>query len=77
MRPVIGPILKQYDGYAFDSWMPEQGVRRSYCYQRIEDAYYALKCTIAEAARGNRPVPLVCATSDEFTQSIGGSYFPA
>lgn len=77
MRPVIGPILKQHDGYVFDSWLPEQGVRRSFCYQRIEDAYYALKCAVAEAARGNRAVPLVCHTSDEFTLSVGASYSPA
>ena len=77
MRSIIGPILKQYDGYAFDSWMPEQGVRRSFCYQRIDDAYYALKCAVAEAAGGNRPVPLVCRTADEFARTIHGSCSPA
>jgi len=63
---MIGPILREQDGYAYDSWIPAQGVRRSYPYRRIEDAYYARRHAIEEASGEDRPMPIVCHTSDEF-----------
>lgn len=71
MRLVIGPILRQGNGYAFDSWRPDEGPRRSYAYARIEDAYHALKWTIATAASDSRAAPIICATSDEFAALTG------
>jgi hypothetical protein len=74
MHLVVGPILQQFDGYAYDSWVPEFGVRRSYSYRRIEDAYYARKCAVAEAARSNRAAPIICHTAEEFALTTGGSW---
>ena len=71
MHLVIGPVLKQCDGYAFDSWKPKEAPRRSYAYSRIEDAYRALKWTAAEAASDSQATPIICATSDEFASMIG------
>jgi len=70
---LVGPILKQTDGYVFDSWMPELGAHRSFPYSRIEDAYYARKFAIADAARGGLATPIVCHTSDEFLSRIDGT----
>ena len=77
MRLVFGPVLKQREGYTYDSWVPAQGVRRSYAYSRIEDAYYALKSAIEEAAGGGCPAPVVCRTSDEFRLNVDGAWFVA
>lgn len=71
MSLVIGPILKQGNGYAFDTWKDGEGEHRSYAYSRIEDAYHALKWTAAEAASDRHAAPIVCTTSDEFALQVG------
>jgi hypothetical protein len=70
MHLVIGPVLRQANGYAFDSWRPNEGSRRSYAYGRIEDAYRALKSAAAEAASDSQRAPVICSTSDEFASMI-------
>lgn len=77
MSLVIGPILKQRGGYAFDSWLPGRGVRQGYCYNRIEDAAYAQKHAIADAVRETGSTPVICRTSDEFALKVGGSWAQA
>jgi hypothetical protein len=73
MYLVVGPILKQTDGYTFDSWMRGLGVHRSYSYRRIEDAYYARSIAVAEAAHSSQPEPVICGTRDEFLMRIDGA----
>jgi len=41
MQIVVGPVLRREDGYAFDLFEPERGMKRGSAYRRIEDALYA------------------------------------
>jgi hypothetical protein len=68
MRLAIGPVLKQHHGYAFDIWSPDRGLSRSYAYPRIEDAHYARRCAINEAALDARLTLVPCRTSEEFAK---------
>src|SRR5271165_1618064 len=37
MAKVIGPVLRNADGYSFDTWTAGKGVTRGYPYSRVED----------------------------------------
>ena len=70
MQTLIGPILSRPDGYAFDTWTREAGLRRGFGYRRIEDAYYARNAAYAEETRPGGSGALLCNTLDEFTAEI-------
>ena len=70
MHVVVGPIVTRDGGYAFDSWTPDKGLSRGYCYGRIEDAHYARKVEIRSRA-GSFAGPMVaCSTIDEFISAL-------
>ena len=69
MAVIIGPVPLREGGYAFDAWIPEQGLSRGYVYRRIEDAYYARKAEIRAPGNGSAGPILACNTVDEFAQS--------
>ena len=70
MHVVVGPIVTRNGGFAFDSWTPEKGLSRGYCYGRIEDAHYARKVEIRSRC-GSFAGPMVaCSTIDEFTSAL-------
>ena len=66
MQVVIGPILKRAGGYAFDTWDAHEGINYGFAYHRIEDAIYARKATIKDAAQDGEPSALLCQTIEEF-----------
>jgi hypothetical protein len=68
MHVVVGPVLTRERGYAFDSWVPKEGLSRGYIYRRIEDAHYARNVEIRYAGQ-----TVACSTIDEFVRSTIGS----
>jgi hypothetical protein len=70
MPIVIGPVLKGANGYAFDTWTAGRGTKAGYPYQRIEDALYARKVAIREAAQGRARAATICQTLDEFIAQL-------
>jgi hypothetical protein len=69
MYTVVGPVLTRGGGYAFDSWTPEEGLRRGYTYRRVEDAHYARNAEIRCRDRGYSENTVACTTVDEFASS--------
>ena len=51
---------------------PETGLRQSYAYRRVEDAYYARKAEIRSRKSG-APIA-ICGTVDEFASALGGHH---
>ena len=69
MRAVVGPVVIQGGGYGFEMWTREQGLRRSFCYRRVEDACYARKVEIALQSGSTARLTLACATLDQFVDA--------
>ena len=69
-RVVIGPVVTRQGGYAFDQWTPEKGLARSFCYQFVEDAYYARKYEIRSQPPELAASLIACATLYEFTAAL-------
>jgi hypothetical protein len=70
MQIVVGPVLTRKGGYAFDCWMPEQGLSPGYTYGRIEDAHYARKVETRSPKQGGAHKTIACSTVDEFLRLI-------
>ena len=68
MQIVVGPVLTRKGGYAFDCWIPEQGLSPGYTYGRVEDAYYARKVEIRSPKQGCSHKIIACSTVDEFAR---------
>jgi hypothetical protein len=71
MHAVIGPVVTRNGGYGFDLWMPEEGLSRSFCYRRVEDAYYARKVEIRSHSKSLAGSIMACATLDQFASTLG------
>jgi hypothetical protein len=41
VKTVIGPVLARPGGFSFDIWQTSTGLKPSFTYRRVEDAYYA------------------------------------
>jgi hypothetical protein len=76
MNIVIGPVLRRTGGYAFDTWIADKGMTRSYHYDRVEHAYYARNAEIKASAQGRAPAAIVCQTLDEFIVKLTGNGYP-
>jgi hypothetical protein len=68
MQIVVGPVLTRQGGYAFDCWIPEQGLSPGYTYGRVEDAHYAPKVEIRSPKQGCSHKIIACSTVDEFAR---------
>jgi hypothetical protein len=66
MHALVGPIILKEGGYAFDLWTPEEGLRRGYAYNRIEDAHYARNVELKSRRWGRSGPAIACGTLDEF-----------
>jgi hypothetical protein len=71
MYAVVGPVRTKAQGYAFDVWTPEAGLRPGFPYPRVQDAYYARRVEIRQY-NGEAPA-LVCNTIDEFDSKIAAA----
>ena len=70
MHAVVGPVVTQEGGYAFDLWTPEGGLSRSFCYRRVEDACYARRFEIRSHSKGLADLAVACATVDQFASAL-------
>jgi hypothetical protein len=68
MYIVVGPVLADKGGYAFDRWTPEKGLSRGYIYGRVEDAHYARNVEIRSREKGDSDHTIACSTVDDFVQ---------
>jgi hypothetical protein len=66
---IVGPVLTQQGGYAFDIWTESRGRKPGFAYRRIADAYYARNREIAEMNKDGFG-PILCNTLAEFTAEI-------
>jgi hypothetical protein len=65
---VVGPVRTRKGGYAFDCWMPEQGLSPGYTYGRAEEAHYARNVEIRSLKQGCLDKTIACSTVDEFVR---------
>jgi len=70
MYAVVGPVRTRANGYAFDVWLPQAGLRSGFSYPRVQDACYARKAEISEWRDGGSIPAIVCETVDEFVSEI-------
>ncbi|HZT86745.1 MAG TPA: hypothetical protein VFA12_02170 [Stellaceae bacterium] len=66
MYAVVGPVQIKADGYAFDVWTPEAGLRPGFPYPLVQHAHYARRAEIRQT--GSRA--MVCNTVEEFASEI-------
>jgi hypothetical protein len=66
---ILEPVLMREGGYAFDAWTPADGLRRSYIYPRIGDAYYARKAYLRCPCKSHAGPIVACNTVDEFARA--------
>jgi len=70
MYAVVGPVRTKANGYAFDLWIPQAGLRPGFAYPRVQDACYARKAAISEWRDEGSIPAIVCDTVDEFVSEI-------
>ena len=70
MYAVVGPVRSKANGYAFDMWIPQVGLRSGFSYLRVQDACYARKAEIKEWRDGGSIPAIACVTVDEFISEI-------
>jgi hypothetical protein len=73
MHAVLGPVVTREGGYGFDLWTPEEGLSRSFCYPRVENAHYARNFEIKFHARVRGGPMLNCATLDQFASLLAST----
>ena len=73
MQAVLGPVVTRDGGYGFDVWRPDEGLSRSFCYPRVEDAHYARNFEIRFHARVHGGPMLSCATLDQFASLLASA----
>jgi len=70
MYAVVGPVRTKANGYAFDVWIPEAGLRSGFAYPRVQEACYARKAEIHERRGAGSGPAIVCDTVDQFASEI-------
>ncbi len=70
---IVGPVLTQQGGYAFDVWTATGGRQPSFPYRRIEDAYYARRYEIQGGQRRSSIGAVICNTVTDFVAAIAQS----
>jgi len=70
MKLLIGPLLERNGGYSYDIFTPEEGLRRSFRYLRIDVARYDQRALAAEARRDSRCQVRICDTQSEFEKLV-------
>jgi hypothetical protein len=67
---IVGPVLTNQGGFAFDVWTENLGRKPGFAYRRIDDAHYARNFEIAEESRSDRLGAIVCNTLADFMAEI-------
>jgi len=70
---IVGPVLTQQGGYAFDVWTATRGHQPGFPYRRIDDAYYARRFEIEGEPRRSSLGAVICNTVTDFVAAIAQS----
>jgi hypothetical protein len=63
---LLRPIISRNDGFAFDTFTPEEGLKLGFVYRRIEQVNYDRKATLHGLPRATGFAVVACETLGEF-----------
>lgn len=67
---LIGPLIERGGKFCYDIFTPEEGLKSSFGYRRIEEARYDRRSFVAEAGRDRRRMIHICETLSEFLRLV-------
>jgi hypothetical protein len=67
---LIGPLIERAGRFCYDIFTPEEGLKSSFSYRRIEEARYDRRAFLAEARRDPRHKARICETLKEFLRLV-------
>ncbi len=79
MRTVlyVGPLLESNGKFSYDTFSLAEGLRRSFRYQRVEQARHDRDAMVAEAEANPNMRVQICETAVEFRQKVAVAGNPA
>jgi len=72
----IGPVIARGGRFAYDTFSHQEGLRSSFRYARVEQAYYDRRSMIVEWQRAGQVRVHVCDTLAEFARACAGERGP-
>jgi hypothetical protein len=67
---LIGPLIERGGKFSYDIFTPDEGLKSSFSYRRIEEARYDRRSFLAEARRDRRRKVHICETLSEFLRLV-------
>jgi hypothetical protein len=67
---LIGPLIERGGRFCYDIFAPDEGLKSSFGYRRIEEARHDRRSFLAEAGRDPRRQVRVCETLSEFLRLV-------
>ena len=67
---LIGPLIERGGRFCYDIFSPDEGLKSSFGYRRIEEARYDRRSFLAEARRDRRRGVHICETLSEFLRLV-------
>ena len=67
---LVGPLIERGGRFCYDMFNPEDGLKSSFLYRRIEEARYDRRSLLAEVRRDKRRKVRVCETLKEFLRLV-------
>ena len=67
---LIGPLIERGGRFCYDVFAPDDGLKSSFGYRRIEDARHDRRSLFAEAKRDPRRRVRLCETLSEFLRFV-------
>jgi hypothetical protein len=67
---LIGPLIERGGRFYYDIFAPDEGLKSSFGYRRIEEARHDRRSFIAEAERDPRRMARLCEDLNEFLRLV-------
>jgi hypothetical protein len=67
---LIGPLIERAGRFCYDVFTPDEGLKSSFSYRRIDEARYDRRTFLAEARRDTRRKVRICETLNEFLRLV-------
>jgi hypothetical protein len=67
---LIGPLIERGGKFSYDIFTPDEGLKSSFSYRRIEEARYDRRSFLAEVGRDWRRKVHLCETLSEFLRLV-------
>jgi hypothetical protein len=67
---LIGPLIERGGRFCYDIFAPDEGLKSSFGYRRIEEARHDRRSFFAEAGRDPRRKVRLCETLSEFLRLV-------